>query len=312
MAALAHLFPVLGDLEQQVEVEAGVEAALLEGGGYHLDRGMRVAERQRRMGGVGDGRARLGCLDDVGRSHAADVVAVQVDGQADLLAQRRADALGAVRGEHARHVLDADGVRAEVLPLLRVLDVAVERVHRAHRVGDASLEMGPGLLDGLGAIHDVADVVERVEDAEHVHAIAMRGLEEPRHDVLRVMVVSHEVLTTGEHGERCLGAMLLDGAQALPRVLIQKAQACVERRTAPSLERPIADLVHLVQDGQHIAGLHPSRPQRLMRVAQGGVHDMERSHICLPPLSRFASYGHGRALRTGNSPRVANQPSRFG
>ena len=34
----------------------------------------------------------------------------------------------------------------------------------------------PAFLDGLGVVDDVADVVERVEHAEDMHAVALGGL----------------------------------------------------------------------------------------------------------------------------------------
>ena len=272
MPALADFLPVLGYLEQQVEVEPGVETALLECGHDHLDRGVRVAERQRRLGGVGDGSARLGRLDDVGRGHAADVVAVDVHGQAYLGVEGLHHALGAVGREHARHVLDGDAVGAQLLQLLAVLQEAVEGVHGRDGVGDGALEVRAAALDGLGVVDDVADVVQRVEHAEHLDAVAVRGLDEVEDDVARVVLVADEVLAAREHGQRRVGRVRLDGAQALPGVLVKEAQARVERRAAPCLDGPVPDLVHLGKDGQHVAELHARGPQALLAVADGRVH----------------------------------------
>ena len=92
---------------------------------------------------------------------------------------RRLDqALGAVRRQHAGHVLDGDGVGAQVLELLAVVQEAVEGVHRRNRVGDGALEVTAAFLDGLGVVDDVADIVERVEHAEDMHAVALGGLDE--------------------------------------------------------------------------------------------------------------------------------------
>ncbi len=280
VAALADLLPVLRYLEQQVEVEAGVVEAFLERGGDHLHRGVRVAEGQRRMGRVGDGRARFRRLDDVGRCHAAHVMAVDVHRQADLGIERLDHALGAVRRQHARHVLDGDGVGAQVLELLAVLKVAVERVHRRERVGDGALEVRPAGLDGLGVVDDVADVVQGVEHAEHLDAVAVRRSDEVIDDVLGVVLVPHQVLAAREHRQRRVGGVRLDGAQAFPGVLVQEAQARVECRTTPGLDGPVAYLVHLRQDGQHLAYLHPRGPQALLAVADSGVHYLEPWHRC--------------------------------
>ena len=131
-------------------------------------------------GGVDDVGARLDGLEVVHGRHTTDVVAVDVDRQPDLLLERPHHLLGAERREHARHVLDADGVGAQLLERLRVLDEGVERVHRAHGVGDGAFEQAAALLDRRRAHLDVADVVERVEHAEVVDAVALGRVHEAR------------------------------------------------------------------------------------------------------------------------------------
>ena len=283
VSALAHVFPVFGDLEQEVEVEAGVVAALLERSHDHLDGRMRVAERQRRMSRVGDGGSGFGGFEDVGGRHAADVMAVDVQRQTDFGVERLHHALGAVGREHARHVLDADGVGTEVLELLAVVEEAVQRVHRRHRVGDGAFEVTAAFLDGFGVVDDVADVVERVEHAEDMHAIALRGLDEVIADVTRIMLVPHEVLAARQHGKRRVRRLRLDGSQPLPRVLVEETHARVERRTAPRLDGPVPDTVHFRQDRQHVADLHTRGPEALLAVTDGGIHDLKPWHELTPP-----------------------------
>ena len=68
--------------------------------------------------------------------------------------------------------------------------VGVQRVHRRDRVGDGALEQTAALLDGLGVVHDVADVVQRVEDAEDLDAVAVRRVDKAMHDLLGVVLVA--------------------------------------------------------------------------------------------------------------------------
>ncbi len=285
LLALAHALPVLGDLEEQVEIDAAVVLAFLEGRDDHLDRRLAVPERQRHHGGVDDVRSCLGGFQVVHRGHAADVVAVHVDRKADLFLERTHHLLSAERRQHPRHVLDADRVCAEVLEHVRVLEVGVERVHRAHRVGDGALEVPAAFLDGLGRDLDVARVVQRIEHAEDVDTVALRRMHETAHDVVAVVPVADEVLPAKEHLQRRLGDVALDDAQPVPGILVEKPQRRVERGAAPDLERPVADRVHLGKDRQHVGHLHARRPQRLMGVTEGGVGYVERSHGTIP-LSR--------------------------
>ena len=149
---------------------------------------------------------------------------------------------------------------------------------RAHRVRDGALEVRALILEDLGGVDDVADVVERVKHAEDVDAVAVRGAQEVVDDLLGVMLVAHKVLAAGEHRERRVGAVLLDGAEALPGVLVQETQARVERRSSPRLDGPVADLVHLRQDRKHVPYRHARGPQRLLTVADGGVLNKQWPH----------------------------------
>ena len=283
VAALAHAFPVFRDLEEQAQVKAGVVAAFLERCGEHLDSRLGVAEGKRRGCGVNDGSAGFSGLDVVCRGHAADVMAVQVQRQADFRVERLHDALGAIRREHARHILDADGVRAQILELLAVFKEAIERVNRAYGVGNRTFEMRPALLDCVGVVHHVADVVQRVEHAEHMDAVTVCRLDEAVADFARVMLVANQILPARKHRKRGVRGICLDGTQALPRVLVEKAEARVERCAAPSLDSPIPHAVHLRQDRQHVADLHTRGPQALLAVADGGIHNLKPWHELTPP-----------------------------
>lgn len=163
------------------------------------------------------------------------------------------------------------GLGAQRLELGGVLDIGIERVHGAHGVADGAFEVGTALVERLGAIDDVAHVVERVEHAEDVDAVTMGRLDEAIDDIAGIMVVANEILAAREHLQRRVGTALLDDAQAVPGILVEEAQAGIEGRATPHLDRPIADLVELRQDGEHVARLHARCPQRLMRVAQGRV-----------------------------------------
>ena len=283
VAALAHFFPILGNLEQQLQIIARVVTAFLQSSNDRLDRGVGVAERKRRARGVANGRARFCRFDDIHGGHAANIVRMHVHRQANFGVERLHHALGAVGREHAGHVLDGNGVGAQILHLLAVLQVAVQRVDRRHGVGDGALEVAAAFLDGLGVVHDVADVVEGVEHAEHVDAVALGSLDETVADLARVVLVPHEVLAAGQHGERRVRRVRLDRSQTLPRVLVEKAQARVERRTAPRLDGPVPDPVHLRQDRQHVPDLHARGPEALLAVADRGIHDLKSRHELTPP-----------------------------
>ena len=65
-------------------------------------------------------------------------------------------------------------------------------------------------------------------------------------------------------------------AQPFPGILFEKTQTGVEGRAAPDLQRPIADGVELLGDGQHVLRPHARGQERLMAVAQGDIGDQNR------------------------------------
>ena len=69
---------------------------------------------------------------------------------------------------------------------------------------------------------------------------------------------------------RQVGAQL---AQPLPRILIQKTQAGVERGAAPALKGIVANRVENFAGGEHLLERHARGGLRLVRVAQDGVGD---------------------------------------
>ena len=170
-AGLAHAVPIVGDLEEEVEVEPGVERRSAKRGHRHLHGRLRVAKRERRVRAVHDLGTLFGTAQVVRARHAADEVAVHVHGQPDLGAQGAHELGGAIGNKEPRHILDAERVGAELGELARVGDVAVERVDGAARVGDGRFKMRADLFDGRCAVADVVDVVQGVEHAEDVDAV---------------------------------------------------------------------------------------------------------------------------------------------
>jgi len=85
-----------------------------------------------------------------------------------------------------------------------------------------------GRLDRRDGARQVAHVVQGVEHPEHVYAIGRGALDEPVDQIVGVVAVAHQVLPAQQHLQARVGHHSTEGAQALPRVLAQKAQAGVE------------------------------------------------------------------------------------
>jgi hypothetical protein len=121
----------------------------------------------------------------------------------------------------------------------------------------------------------VSEVVERVEDAEDVDAVNGAALDEFLDEVVGVMPVAEDILAAEQHLLRRVRHRRFQAADALPGVLTEVANAGVERRTAPGLDGPEAELVEFAGDGQHVVDPHPRCQKALVRVAQHKFGDAE-------------------------------------
>ena len=90
-------------------------------------------------------------------------------------------------------------------------------------------------------------------------------------DIIRVVLVAQQVLAAQQHLQLGLGHVLFDGAQALPRILIQETHADVERRAAPAFYGPITNIVQDGQSRDHILQAHTGSRLGLMGITQDGI-----------------------------------------
>ncbi len=157
------------------------------------------------------------------------------------------------------------------------------------------------VLDGTSCYLDVSDIVERIEHAEDIDAVALGCTHESIDDLIAVVPITHEVLASQQHLKRRPRSVLLDGAQPLPGILVQEAKCGIEGGAAPDLEGPIADAVHLLKDRNHVCHLHSCRPQGLMGVAQrcvGYVHGPHGILLGGTKGTRRALCAHVSSVRT--------------
>ncbi len=166
-------------------------------------------------------------------------------------------------------------MRAHVLDLLGEIDPQVDRMYRADRVRNRSLRVFAHLDRGLDRRIQIAEVVQRVEDAEHVDAVDGAALDELLDEIVGVVPVAEDVLAAEQHLLRRVRHRRLQAADALPRVFAQVADAGVEGRAAPGLHGPEADLVQLVRDRQHVVDAQACCQQALVRVPQHEFGDTE-------------------------------------
>ncbi|GAA5753834.1 hypothetical protein Sent01_04514 [Salmonella enterica] len=121
-----------------------------------------------------------------------------------------------------------------------------------------------------GGLH-IARVVHGIEDAEHVHAVFHRPLNEAFHHIIGVMAVAEQVLAAQQHLQGSLRHGLFKLAQAQPRVFAEKADTGVKGGAAPALQRPVAHVIERGGNRQHVIKAQAGGEQGLVGVTQDDV-----------------------------------------
>ncbi len=113
-----------------------------------------------------------------------------------------------------------------------------------------------GFERGFDRRSHVAEIIHGIEDTENIDTIGRGAFDEGSHDIIGIVVVADHVLATQEHLKTGFGHGRAQLTQAFPRVFFKKTQSSVERRAAPSFQRPVADIVELSGNRQHILRSH--------------------------------------------------------
>ena len=222
---------------------------------------------------------------------------VKVDRNADLLLERPDQQLCSVRFAQTGHVLDGQNVSAHLFEFLRHRDVILQIVLRPSGIKDVAGVADDGFADCstfVDRVHrdlHVGNPVQRIEDAEHVDA-GVGGLGHKRFDhVVGIVCVADGVRRAQQHLKQDVGNPLTHRDKPLPRTLLEESHRSVKRRAAPHFDRKELGAKPRVSVGnpQEVMRTHPSRQQRLVRVAKGGVRDEQGFALKNPLRELFRS-----------------------
>ena len=169
--------------------------------------------------------------------------------------------VGVEGGQESGHVFDANRIRPQIFQLPGQIHKPVDAMDWADGVADRGFRMfATGFHFAHGPI-EIPHVVQGVEDAEDIDAIRGRPFDEPLHYVVGVMAIADQVLPAQQHLELRVGHGGPQGPEPFPGIFFEEAQAGVERGAAPDFQRPIADPIKLLRDGQHVFRAHARRQQ---------------------------------------------------
>ncbi|GAR49657.1 hypothetical protein NGUA13_00119 [Salmonella enterica] len=188
------------------------------------------------------------------------------------------------RGENAGHVLDGNRVDAGFQQLFGQVQPGLQRVRRAGGVRERALGVRAVAAHRLQGGFHIARVVHGIEDAEDVHTVFHRAFDEAFHHVIGVMAVAEQVLAAQQHLQRGFGHGFFELAQADPRVFAEEADTGVKGGAAPALQRPVAHVVELSGNRQHVIKAQAGGEKGLVGVTQDDVGN-GNSHGSLRELS---------------------------
>lgn len=179
---------------------------------------------------------------------------------------------GPVRGQQARHILNADGVRTQLFHFFGELGEIVQGEDRARRIADSCLGMAPVFLGRLHGGLQISRIIQRIEDPDDVDPVFNRLGHEELDEIVRIVLITQDILPTEEHLGLGILQALAEGPKPLPRILIQIPHAGVEGRSAPALHGIVSRRVNQVQRPFHLIGRHPGGNQALRRIPEDGIH----------------------------------------
>ncbi|GAS00307.1 hypothetical protein NGUA24_00693 [Salmonella enterica] len=157
-------------------------------------------------------------------------------------------------------------------------------MRRAGGVTQGPLGVGAVAAHRLQCGFHITRVVHGIEDAEHVHAVFHRPLNEAFHHIIGVVAVAEQVLAAQQHLQRGFGHGFFELAQADPRVFAEKADTGVKGGAAPALQRPVAHVIERGGNRQHIIKAQAGGEKGLVGVTQDDVGN-GNSHGSLRELS---------------------------
>ena len=229
---------------------------------------MAGAFAERRIAGVQHGGARFHGLEETHGGQTRSGMAVQVDRDADGGAQGCYQFEGGVGREQTGHILDAKGIAAQCFQFTGQQDELRNVMHRTGGIADTAFGMFTGFFHRFNRDAQVAHVVHRIKNAEHIHPVVGRFGNECTHHVIGIVAVAEQILSAQQHLDAAVRQSLAQFSEAFPRVFFQKSHAGIESRAAPCFQRPEANAIQLGTDGQHVVGAHARCDDGLMAVTQ--------------------------------------------
>ena len=138
--------------------------------------------------------------------------------------------------QQIRHVLYAYNVRAHLLQFLSHLNEVILVMHGADGVAYGGFAYSAVFLCILYGGFKIAHVVKSIKYPYDIDSVLYRLATELLHNVVGIMLIAQYILAAEKHLQFGIGQRLFKLSQPVPRILVEEAEACVKRGSAPALQ----------------------------------------------------------------------------
>ena len=204
---------------------------------------------------------------------------MQMYGHAHLLLDALYQRIRIIGQQKVGHILNADIVRAHLLHLAGQIHKIIQRVHGAGSIAYGAFGNAAVFLAGFDRLLQIAQIVQRVKYPDNVYAVLYGLFNKHVYNVVRVMLITQNILSPEKHLQLGVGHCLFKRAQAVPGILVQKAQAGVKSSASPAFKGIISHAVQHGRGGQHLVQAHARSRLGLVRVPQYSIGNQNLGHI---------------------------------
>ena len=284
----------LGGLPEDADVDSTVHAGACERARGRFARDTVQRERDR-IDGTGDQvRSGTRSVERCGQPAPGRPLAIEADGQAASLGERRDELVRPVRLERSGRIVEEHARGSEVGQPLRLLDERLRLAALARAVDQARVELALRRDDRLARLTQVRDVVERILEPEDVDAALGRARDESPREVAADGARADEEAAAERHPERRLRAGF-QRTDPLPGALDAAPDRRVEDTPSGNLEIREAGAVENLGEPEQVGGRDPPGQRFLAEQADRRID--ERRHperVTRPRPARCTGLRAGR------------------
>ena len=242
---LANITEVSCNLQQCVQIKTSVQIGSLQHFYYCFCGAVRGSHGHGGNSSIHNLCTSFSSLQQGGYRQTSSCVGMDFDRQVNLCFDGLYQVVGLKGLQQTRHILDTDGVCTEICIGFSQIGVNLFCMIGSSGIRNSHLNMLTSLFSGICSTLQVARIVASIEDTENSDTVAGSSLNELIYNVIGIMAITQQVLTTQQHHDGGIGQCSMKLSQALPGIFIQEANAGVKGCSTPAFQTKISYRIQL-------------------------------------------------------------------